>query len=120
MIPLRLAPVDIKPSLMSELPRCPANTGSGTNDTITWGLQYYQYSYSVKGTKTYSGYDPLMRDCNADEIAHRNGGTFPWSAIFPAKQSGALDDAQKEIEFQCCTDTESDPWPGSPICPAAS
>ena len=105
---------------VGNISRCPSNTGRGINDTITWGLQYYQYSYSVTGTKTYGGYDPLMRDCNADEIAHKNGGTFPWSAIFLTKQTRALDDAQNEIEFQCCTDTESDPWPGSPVCPAAS
>ena len=99
MILFRPALFGIKTLLMPGLSSCPANSGSGTNDTITWGLQYYQYSYTVTGTKTYSSWDPLMRDCNADEIAHRNGGTFPWSATFPAKQSGALDDAQKEIEF---------------------
>lgn len=109
-----------KTLLMPEFPRCPATTGSGINDTITWGLQYYPYSHAVTGTKKYNGYDSLTRDCNADEIAHKSGGTFPWSAIFPAKQTGALDDAQNEIEFQCRTDTESDSWPGIPVCPAAS
>lgn len=62
----------------------------------------------------------MMRDCDADEIAHADGGIFPWNGVFPAKQAGALNDAQGEIVFQCCTDTESDPWPGSPVCPAAS
>lgn len=74
----------------------------------------------MTGTKTYGGYDPMMRDCDADEIAHADGGIFPWNGVFPAKQAGALNDAQGEIVFQCCTDTESDPWPGSPVCPAAS
>ena len=98
--------------------KCPANTG-GNNDTITWGLQYYQYSYSLTGTKSYGGYNPLMTDCDSDQIEHQNQ-VLPWNAVFPAKQAGAMNDASDEIEFQCCTDTESDPWPGSPVCPAAS
>ena len=99
--------------------QCPSNTGSGTNDTITWGLQYYQYSYSLTGTKSYGGYYVLMNDCDTEQIENA-GKTLAWNGIFPAKQVGAMNDAQGEIEFQCCTDTESDPWPGSPICPAAS
>ena len=61
----------------------------------------------------------LDNDCDSDQIENA-GKTLPWNGIFPAKQAGALNDAQGEIEFQCCTDTESDPWPGSPVCPAAS
>ncbi|MCJ1279342.1 hypothetical protein MMC21_007166 [Puttea exsequens] len=103
---------------------CPANTGSGNNYTITWGLQYYQYSYQLTGTKTYGGYDPLMNQCDADQIEHGRGDDvgkpLPWSVIFPASQAGAQNNAQNEIEFQCCTDTESSPWPNSPVCPAAS
>ena len=61
-----------------------------------------------------------MRDCNEDEIAHKDGGTFAYDMTFPAKQTGSQDGADAEVEFQCCTDTESDGVPGSPVCPAAS
>ena len=99
---------------------CPTNKDTGTNDTITWGLQYYQYSYEVQGTKGYGGWDPMMRNCDADQIAHKQGGTFPYDMTFPAKQTGAQDDASAEVEFQCCTDTMSDSFLGSPVCPAAT
>ena len=61
-----------------------------------------------------------MRDCDEDEIAHRNGGTFPYDTNFPARQAGSQDDADGEVEFQCCTDMESDGVVGSVVCPAAS
>ena len=61
-----------------------------------------------------------MRCSDSDTIEHKNDGTVPYDAFFPAKQAGALNEAQSEIEFECCTDTESDPWPGVPVCPAAS
>ena len=61
---------------VSAITACPAN--ALYNYTITWGLQDYQYQWHVTGTKEYGGWDPLMRDCDADQIAHKDGGTFPF------------------------------------------
>lgn len=97
---------------------CPAN--KDYDYTITWGLQDYQYKWHVVGTKTYGGWDPLMRMCDADQLAHKDGGTFPFDMYYPAKQDGAEDDSSAEVEFQCCTDSMSGTMPNNPVCPPAT
>ena len=103
---------------VSAIAGCPSN--KLYNYTITWGLQDYQYQWHVIGTKEYGGYDPLMRNCDADQIAHKDGGTFPFEMYYPAQQAGAQDDASSEVEFQCCTDSMSGTYPNNPVCPAAT
>ncbi|KAG8531863.1 uncharacterized protein KY384_003499 [Bacidia gigantensis] len=103
---------------VSAISACPAN--DMYNFTITWGLQYYQYSWHVTGTKTYYGYDPLQRCADSDVISHRNGGTIPYDEYYPAKQDGAQDGSDSEVEFQCCVDSRSYPYPDNPVCPDAT
>ena len=80
----------------------------------------YVYNYETKGTKTYYGYNPLMRFCDADEIEHKDGGTFDFDISLPAKQAGSSNDADKEVEFVCCTVQGSQGVSGSPVCPSFS
>lgn len=61
-----------------------------------------------------------MRDCNEDEIAHRDGGTFDFDVSLPATQAGSKDAANIEVEFSCCTNQESIGVAGSPVCPMYS
>lgn len=97
---------------------CPAN--DHFNYTITWGLEATVWNWHVVGTKTYGGWDPLMRNCDADQIAHKDGGTFPYDAYFPIKQEGAEDGSDAEVTFTCCTDSRGPPFPNNPVCPNAT
>ncbi|KAI4098544.1 MAG: hypothetical protein L6R37_006449 [Teloschistes peruensis] len=96
---------------------CPTNTLK--NDTITWGLIHWDYKYTVTGTKSYGGYNPLMNHCSADEIEHAGEQGVPFSITSPALQGGSDEGASAEVEFQCCTDSRSGGWVGSPVCPDA-
>lgn len=45
---------------------------------------------------------------------------FPFEQWYPARQEGASEGAEVEIEFQCCTDSRSGSYPGNPVCPDAT
>ena len=99
---------------------CPPNKDSPYN--ITWGLVDYTYSWKVTGRKMFmQGYDPMMKGCIDGDIADdRKGGERPFTNIYPAKQAGAQDGSDIQIEFQCCTDSYGNPYAGSPVCPDAT
>jgi hypothetical protein len=76
----------------------------------------YVYNYDTIGTKTYGGYNPLMRDCNADEIARKDGGTFDFNISLPATQQGSSNSVDIEVEFACCSNQLSTGLPGGAVC----
>ena len=61
-----------------------------------------------------------MRNCDADQLSYKDGGTFPINMYYPAKLPGAEEDSSAEVEFQCCTDSMSGMMPNNPVCPPAA